>query len=133
MASPFDILEKIRRISPLAKRLVIATVFFGTLVALVTTAIQLYVDYRRERLELSDGDFLDFDWVDGEVQAPVVVLFHGLEGDSSSGYARNLMHSVKARGWNGVVAHFRGTSSHAFEVAEGEGVGAKEEAGEGAG
>lgn len=68
------------------------------------------VDYRRERLELADGDFLDFDWVDGKAQAPVVVLFHGLEGDSSSGYARSLMHRVKARGWHGVVAHFRGTS-----------------------
>lgn len=68
------------------------------------------VKYRRERVELADGDFLDFDWIDGDAQAPVVVLFHGLEGDSSSGYARSLMHSVKARGWNGVVAHFRGTS-----------------------
>lgn len=68
------------------------------------------VAYRRERLELADGDFLDFDWVDGEAQAPVVVLFHGLEGDSSSGYARHLMYSVEARGWQGVVAHFRGTS-----------------------
>lgn len=35
-------------ISPLAKRLVLATVAFGTLVALITTAIQLYLDYRRE-------------------------------------------------------------------------------------
>lgn len=70
------------------------------------------VDYRRERLELADGDFLDFDWIDGEAhtQAPVVVLFHGLEGSSSSVYAKNLMRQVKARGWNGVVAHFRGTS-----------------------
>lgn len=68
------------------------------------------ITYRRERLELADGDFLDFDWVDGEPHAPVVVLFHGLEGDSSSGYARRLMHSVHARGWQGVVAHFRGTS-----------------------
>lgn len=68
------------------------------------------VDYRRERLELADGDFLDFDWVDGEVHAPVVVLFHGLEGSSSSVYARTLMRQTNARGWNGVVAHFRGTS-----------------------
>lgn len=68
------------------------------------------IDYRRERLELPDGDFLDFDWVNGETQAPVVVLFHGLEGSSASLYARNLMRHVKARGWNGVVAHFRGTS-----------------------
>lgn len=36
------------RISPLARRLVLATVVFGTLIALITTTIQLYVDYRRE-------------------------------------------------------------------------------------
>ncbi|MEQ1662843.1 MAG: alpha/beta fold hydrolase [Thiobacillus sp.] len=68
------------------------------------------VDYRRERLELADGDFLDFDWVEGAPGQPVVVLFHGLEGSSDSHYARDLMHSVKARGWHGVVAHFRGCS-----------------------
>ena len=64
--------------------------------------------YRRERIELEDGDFLDFDWIDGNANAPVVVLFHGLEGSSASYYAQSLMHSVKARGWNGTVAHFRG-------------------------
>lgn len=68
------------------------------------------VDYRRERLELADGDFLDFDWVDGAAGSPVVVLFHGLEGDSDSFYARDLMHAVRQRGWTGVVAHFRGCS-----------------------
>lgn len=65
---------------------------------------------RRERLELADGDFLDFDWVDGIVGAPVVVLFHGLEGSANSPYARALMAQVRARGWHGVVAHFRGCS-----------------------
>jgi predicted alpha/beta-fold hydrolase len=68
------------------------------------------VSYQRERLELPDGDFIDFDWTESEPSAPIVVLFHGLEGSSSSVYARNLMRLVKARGWNGVVAHFRGTS-----------------------
>ncbi|MDP1862850.1 MAG: alpha/beta fold hydrolase [Thiobacillus sp.] len=71
------------------------------------------VEYRRERLELDDGDFLDFDWVDGDADAPVVVLFHGLEGSSDSHYARDLMDTVKQRNWNGVVAHFRGTSGEA--------------------
>ena len=35
-------------ISPLARRLVLTTVAFGTMVALITTAIQLYLDFRRE-------------------------------------------------------------------------------------
>jgi hypothetical protein len=70
------------------------------------------VVYRRERLELPDGDFLDFDWVDGApgALAPVVVLFHGLEGSADSHYARDLMAHARARGWHGVVAHFRGCS-----------------------
>jgi hypothetical protein len=68
------------------------------------------VAYRRERLELADGDFLDLDWVDGPTGAPVVVLFHGLEGSSASHYARDLMHAVRRQGWTGVIAHFRGCS-----------------------
>ncbi len=68
------------------------------------------VPSRRERLELADGDFLDFDWIDGTAGAPVVVLFHGLEGSADSPYARDLMAHVRARGWHGVVGHFRGCS-----------------------
>ncbi|MEW6119792.1 MAG: hydrolase [Pseudomonadota bacterium] len=68
------------------------------------------VNYRRERVELADGDFLDFDWVDGTPGQPVVVLFHGLEGSSNSFYAHDLMHTLRQRGWSGVVAHFRGCS-----------------------
>jgi uncharacterized protein len=68
------------------------------------------VAYRRERLELADGDFLDFDWVDGTPGAPVMVLIHGLEGSADSHYARDLMSHVGTRGWHGVVAHFRGCS-----------------------
>lgn len=66
--------------------------------------------YRRERWELADGDFLDADWVDGPDDAPLLVLFHGLEGSSRSHYARTLMQAVRRRGWRGVVVHFRGCS-----------------------
>ncbi len=41
---------------------------------------------------------------------PLVVLFHGLEGSSSSHYARALMRAVARRGWRGAVVHFRGCS-----------------------
>jgi len=68
------------------------------------------VAYRRERLELPDGDFLDFDWADGQTGAPVVVLFPGLEGSADSHYARDLMAHARTHGWHGVVAHFRGCS-----------------------
>lgn len=63
---------------------------------------------RRERLELPDGDFLDLDWA-GE-QGPIVLVLHGLEGSSRSRYARGLLCAIRARGWRGVLMHFRGCS-----------------------
>ena len=85
------------------------------------------VIYRRERWELPDGDFVDADWVEPILvkadrlivseneqlafqKLPIVVLFHGLEGNSQSNYARALMSSTTAKGWRGVVIHFRGCS-----------------------
>jgi hypothetical protein len=66
--------------------------------------------YRRERWETPDRDFIDLDWIDGPSTAPLVVLFHGLEGSSSSHYATALMHSLRQKEWCGVVVHFRGCS-----------------------
>jgi hypothetical protein len=66
--------------------------------------------YRREHWETPDGDFLALDWCDGPMGAPLVVLFHGLEGSSASHYATALMGAVRAYGWAGVVCHFRGCS-----------------------
>jgi predicted alpha/beta-fold hydrolase len=64
--------------------------------------------YRRERWATPDGDFVLTDWVDGPADAPLLALFHGLEGSSASHYARALMSAVRARGWRGVVPHYRG-------------------------
>ena len=64
--------------------------------------------YRRERVETPDADFVEFDWLDAPGDQPTIVLFHGLEGCSRSHYATNLMRAVAARGWRGVVVHFRG-------------------------
>lgn len=66
------------------------------------------VRYRRSRWETPDGDFVDVDWVDAADDAPLVVLFHGLEGSSRSHYARAVMGAVSARQWRGAVPHFRG-------------------------
>jgi len=68
------------------------------------------VDYRRTQWDTPDGDFIELDWVEGPAQAPLVVLFHGLEGSSQSHYSLSLMYEVQARGWRGVVTHFRGCS-----------------------
>jgi predicted alpha/beta-fold hydrolase len=68
------------------------------------------VTYRRERWDTPDGDFIDVDFVDGEPDKPMLVLFHGLEGSSNSHYARGLMAQLQKLGWSGAVPHFRGCS-----------------------
>ncbi|QBQ96745.1 hydrolase [Paraburkholderia pallida] len=82
--------------------------------------------YRRERWNTPDGDFIDLDWVDApraataganaktatgaRPDAPLFVLFHGLEGSSGSHYARALAAAAHARGWHAVIPHFRSCS-----------------------
>jgi len=68
------------------------------------------VRYRRERWATPDGDFVDVDHLAGGDRAPLVVLFHGLEGGSRSHYALALMRCLERHGWRGAVAHFRGCS-----------------------
>lgn len=75
-------------------------------------------DYRRERWETPDGDFIDLDWatpatsapLGSAATAPLLVLFHGLEGSSRSHYATALTRAASALGWDSVVPHFRGCS-----------------------
>ncbi len=66
-----------------------------------------------QRLELPDGDFVDLAWSEDPHAAkhkPRLVVFHGLEGSLHSPYAHGLINAARARGWLGVVMHFRGCS-----------------------
>ena len=65
------------------------------------------VDLIRERLELPDGDFVDL-CLTANAGAPVVAVFHGLEGCVDSHYVKPLLAAVERRGWHGVFMHFRG-------------------------
>lgn len=66
--------------------------------------------YRRERWSTPDGDFIDVDWQDAPPGAPLLVLFHGLEGSSRSHYALAFARYAKDHGLNFAVPHFRGCS-----------------------
>jgi len=68
------------------------------------------VSYRREIWTSPDGDCIGADFAQPEptaAGAPVLALFHGLEGSSSSHYALALMHEAASRGWRALVLHFR--------------------------
>lgn len=63
----------------------------------------------RQRLELADGDFLDLDWSRCGADR-VVVLMHGLEGNTSRPYVQGMVRAVNAAGWDAVAVNFRGCS-----------------------
>lgn len=65
---------------------------------------------RRERWETPDGDFVDVDHLDGPADAPLLVLFHGLEGSAQSHYALSTAHACHKAGWRLALPHFRGCS-----------------------
>jgi uncharacterized protein len=83
--------------------------------ALATPRLQrLPPAYRRERLTTPDQDFIDVDWLDAAAgqngQTPLLVLFHGLEGSSTSHYALAFASWAAQHGWRLAVPHFRGCS-----------------------
>ena len=65
---------------------------------------------RRERVTTPDGDFFDLDVADGQPGKPTLVLLHGLEGSSASGYMQYLLAACAQRGWTGVAMNYRSCS-----------------------
>ena len=74
--------------------------------------LSLRPQFRRERWITPDQDFVDVDFADhaSDPEAPLLVVFHGLEGSSGSHYAEALADVARARGWACAVPHFRGCS-----------------------
>ena len=70
--------------------------------------------WQRERLELPDGDFLDLDWSRTPRRLPgngrVVVISHGLEGNSRRSYMAGMVQAFNQAGWDAVAWNFRGCS-----------------------
>jgi predicted alpha/beta-fold hydrolase len=64
-------------------------------------------------MELADGDFIELAWYPSRptrADAPIVLLFHGLEGSAHSPYAIGMLRALADRGWSSAVVHFRGCS-----------------------
>lgn len=76
------------------------------------------IPLRRERLELTDGDFIDLDWSLADT-GPLVVVLHGLEGSSRSHYAVGILQALNLHGWRSVLMHFRGCSGTPNRLARG--------------
>ncbi len=70
------------------------------------------VKYQRQRLELSDGDFIDLDW--SKVSSnKLLIALHGLEGSASRPYIKAPIRLFNQNGWDGMGLNFRGCSGFA--------------------
>lgn len=57
---------------------------------------------------MPDGATVSVARVDApDPDAPVLTIFHGLEGTVASNYAQGLMHQARARGWGAAMLIFR--------------------------
>lgn len=62
--------------------------------------------YQTEKLELPDGDFLELDWIMGGHEK-LMVICHGLEGNSRSHYVQQMALHFSTLGWDILAIHAR--------------------------
>jgi predicted alpha/beta-fold hydrolase len=67
------------------------------------------IAYKRERMTLADGDFIDLDW-QKKGSKKVLVLFHGLEGSSQSQYIKGFSRFFYDKGFDTCAVNFRSCS-----------------------
>ena len=68
------------------------------------------VPYSRERITTDDGDFLDLDWLVTQNCPRLVILSHGLEGDSRRNYIISAARYLMARDWDVLAWNCRSCS-----------------------
>jgi predicted alpha/beta-fold hydrolase len=68
------------------------------------------VPLTRSRWELPDGDFLDIDELAGVLDAPLLIVLHGLEGSSRTVHVLELLRQAHQLGWAGLAINFRSCS-----------------------
>ena len=70
---------------------------------------QVPVSYQRERIETQDDDFLDLDWLI-HPSDQLVILSHGLEGNSTRSYITGMAQFFFQNGYNVLAWNYRGCS-----------------------
>ncbi|WP_198650436.1 YheT family hydrolase [Saccharospirillum mangrovi] len=75
---------------------------------LPSLARRISVPFERQRLELDDGDFLLVDELAVETpDAPLVIISHGLEGNSHRAYVQGMARHFHDAGWHVYAWNFR--------------------------
>ena len=72
-------------------------------------ALKPFASYRREALPSFDGNSVVLDWAQDAStaglppDAPIVFILHGIYGDASDNYCRNIVDQCSSRGWRALV------------------------------
>lgn len=68
--------------------------------------------YERERIEISDGDFIDLDWsyTKTEKTDKAAILLHGLAGNTGRPYMKGMARTFNLSKWDVTAMNFRGCS-----------------------
>lgn len=67
------------------------------------------LQYERERITTPDDDFLDLDWIRSNSEK-VVIISHGLEGNSDRAYMKGMARAFSKQGFDVLTWNFRGCS-----------------------
>jgi uncharacterized protein len=67
------------------------------------------IQYERERITTPDDDFLDLDWV-RRGSKKLVIISHGLEGNSTRAYIRGMARAFFGFGYDALAWNYRGCS-----------------------
>ena len=67
------------------------------------------ISYERERITTSDDDFLDIDWIKNGASR-VVIICHGLEGNTSRPYMKGMAKSFSKAGFDVMTWNYRSCS-----------------------
>ncbi|TQI69183.1 hypothetical protein JM79_0053 [Gramella sp. Hel_I_59] len=69
------------------------------------------LSYTRERITISDGDFIDLDWSKSKEDSEMlVILLHGLAGSADRPYMQGMALAFNNLQWDSVAMNFRGCS-----------------------
>ncbi len=68
------------------------------------------ITHERERIETTDGDFLDLDWNRDHHSKSLVIITHGLEGNSGNASVQGMAAAFHRAGWDALAWNLRGCS-----------------------
>ena len=87
--------------------------FKSGFISTVYSGLIRYIKYpqKRERIKLSDGDFLDLDWsYASRASNSLVIILHGMEGHGQRPYVSGIARHLNTQHIDAICVNFRGCS-----------------------